>query len=74
MHADSVCMNTLLVDKNSLFHQDDGGWNDSSQVRLAVNGEQPTESTPAAKQMLRIEPSLLARLSCRVPGVYQAGE
>jgi len=70
----------LEHNKNGLFHQNGGGWAQSSQpsgLFLSAADADPfpaTESTLAPPPVPRIDPALLARLSCRVPGVYQAGE
>jgi hypothetical protein len=70
----------LQHDESGLFYHPDGEWVNEPQQALAfVNAADAEQFRRAwhiepAHAVLRIDPTLLTRLSSRAPGVFQIGE
>jgi hypothetical protein len=70
----------LQHDDSGLFYQNDGGWVHDPQEALSFNNAaaaeefRNTQDIRTAHAVMRIDPSLLTRMSQRAPGIYQSGE
>ena len=70
----------LQHDDSGLFYQDGGAWvHEPHRARAFVSAAdaeqfQRAEEIQPAHTVLRIDPTLVMRLSGRAPGVYQIGE
>lgn len=70
----------LQRDDNGLFYEESGSWVDSPRNALAFATRAEAERFQEQREVqgshvvTRLDPALVARLSSRAPGAYQAGE